>query len=394
MKSDWQIKKLGELYEITSSKRVFKAEWKDVGVPFYRAREIVKLAQNGFVKNKLYISDEMYNKYVTKYGVPKADDIMVTGVGTLGICYVVKEGDKFYFKDGNIIWLKKQSDINSKYVEYAFKSDLLRKQIDDSVGATVGTFTIIKAKNTLIPVPSVTEQQRIVKILNEVFEKTKKAEDNIKRGLITSDDLFNTSLQHAFDMGNKTTIKFNQVCEINSKLVDPKQKMFQEMLHVGGANIETKSGKLINLKTAKEEKLISGKFVFDDSMILYSKIRPYLMKVARPNFKGLCSADIYPLSPKQDKIDRNYLFYLLLTPNFTEYAIKGSGRAGMPKVNRDHLFNFDTYLPSVKEQRLIANKLDNLSTSMANLKDIYHQKLKSLGELKKSILNKAFSGEL
>src|SRR5271156_4998125 len=144
MKTGWQIKTLGDLFEITSSKRVFEADWKTDGVPFYRAREIVKLANQGYVNNELFISEEMYQKYSGKYGIPVEGDIMVTGVGTLGICYVVQRNDKFYFKDGNIIWLKKKSGIESRFVEYAFQSEYLRSQIDDSVGVTVGTYTIIK----------------------------------------------------------------------------------------------------------------------------------------------------------------------------------------------------------------------------------------------------------
>ena len=87
--NSWQMKTLGNLFEITSSKRVFKEDWKTEGVPFYRAREIVKLAENGFVNNELFISEEMFKEYSEKYGLPKEGDIMVTGVGTLGICYVV-----------------------------------------------------------------------------------------------------------------------------------------------------------------------------------------------------------------------------------------------------------------------------------------------------------------
>src|SRR5438105_12892788 len=134
MRKDWVIRTLGDLFEITSSKRVFESEWKRSGVPFYRAREIVKLASQGFVDNELFISEEMFTEYSAKYGIPAPGDIMVTGVGTLGVCYVVREDDRFYFKDGNIIWLKKKSDMNSRFVEYAFRSDLVRKQIDNSVG--------------------------------------------------------------------------------------------------------------------------------------------------------------------------------------------------------------------------------------------------------------------
>lgn len=75
----------------------------------------------------------------------------------------------------------------------------------------------------------------------------------------------------------------------------------------------------------------------------YSKIRHFLMKVVRPKFKGLCSADIYPLVPIQKYITRDSLFRLLLISDFTEYAINGSARAGMPKVNCESLYPFTTH---------------------------------------------------
>lgn len=150
----WDVKKLGEIFDIGSSKRVFQSEWKYEGVPFYRAREIVKLSQDGYVDNELFISEEMFAEYSEKYGIPQAGDIMVTGVGTLGICYLVKSGDRFYFKDGNIIWLKKKSEVSSEYVYYSFKLPYVRKQIQNgSTGTTVGTYTIVNAKNTRMLFP-------------------------------------------------------------------------------------------------------------------------------------------------------------------------------------------------------------------------------------------------
>jgi type I restriction enzyme S subunit len=128
------------------------------------------------------------------------------------------------------------------------------------------------------------------------------------------------------------------------------------------------TGELIALKSAEEEGLKSGKFLFDEHMILYSKIRPYLMKVARPEFCGLCSADIYPLSPIDGRLDRDFLFHVLLSPAFTDYAIAGSARAGMPKVNRDHLFDFAFSLPALPEQRRIVGILDEAFEAIASAK--------------------------
>jgi type I restriction enzyme S subunit len=183
---------------------------------------------------------------------------------------------------------------------------------------------------------------------------------------------------------------FEEVCEISSKLIDPRNEQYQWLLHVWWANIESITWKLIDLRTAKEEKLISGKFLFDESIVLYSKIRPYLIKVARPDFEGLCSADIYPLSPKKNILHKDFLYYLLISKDFTEYAIKWSARAGMPKVNREHLFAYSFHLPPLSEQSRILAHLDAVRAETDRLETLYTEKLASLDELRKSVLQEAF----
>ena len=186
-------------------------------------------------------------------------------------------------------------------------------------------------------------------------------------------------------------VRLDDVCGIASVLVDPRKAEYQEMIHVGGANIESATGGLGNLMTAREEELKSGKFLFDDTMVLYSKIRPYLMKVARPDFRGLCSADIYPLSPDRSQLDRDYLFYLLLTTEFTDFAIAGSARAGMPKVNRDHLFGFRLSLPPLPEQRRIVGILDEAFGGIATAKANAEKNLQNARALFESHLQSVFT---
>jgi type I restriction enzyme M protein len=161
---EWKKVKLGEVCEIGSSKRVFESEWKTEGVPFYRAREIVKLAHNGYVENELFISEEMFQEYSKKYGSPNEGDLMVTGVGTLGICYLVGKNERFYFKDGNIIWLKKFDEkVSSTFLKHLFEDDFVIDQIKATAsGGTVGTYTITNANNTIIPLPPLAIQKQIV----------------------------------------------------------------------------------------------------------------------------------------------------------------------------------------------------------------------------------------
>ena len=151
---NWVWVKINSCFEVTSSKRVFKDDWKESGIPFYRTRELVILSEKGSVENELFITEEMYEDYSKSYGIPKSGDVLVSGVGTIGIPYVVQPTDKFYFKDGNIIWFIRKNDICSEYVFHLYRSVFMRNQITGfSSGTTVDTYTIINAKKTLIPLP-------------------------------------------------------------------------------------------------------------------------------------------------------------------------------------------------------------------------------------------------
>ncbi len=166
----WVWCRLGDLFEIGSAKRVLKEDWKNNGVPFYRTREIVQLANEGHVDNELFIAEEHYNELIAKYGIPQKNDIMLTAVGTIGVPYVVKESDRFYYKDASVLCLKNTSNINSYFIVYLLNSSLMKSQIyDKSKGTTVDTITIDKATNYVVPLPPLAEQKRIVAKVEEVM---------------------------------------------------------------------------------------------------------------------------------------------------------------------------------------------------------------------------------
>ena len=113
MREGWELKSLSQLFDVKSSRRVHQSDWKSSGIPFYRAREVVKLAKDGFVENDLFISQELYDEFIKDKGAPKAGDIIVSAVGTLGQCYLVKPADKFYFKDASVLWFENLGLTNS-----------------------------------------------------------------------------------------------------------------------------------------------------------------------------------------------------------------------------------------------------------------------------------------
>jgi type I restriction enzyme S subunit len=169
---EWGIKQVDEYFDVGSSKRVLQKDWTNKGVPFYRTRELVSLSKNEPFGSEIYISESLYSELKKKYGVPSEGDFLVSGVGTLGISYQVKESDKFYFKDGNVLWFELKGDLNSSYFKFCFESEHLQNQINAQTSkSTVGTYTIQNAKKTEFwypPKPQ--EQQKIASCLSALDE--------------------------------------------------------------------------------------------------------------------------------------------------------------------------------------------------------------------------------
>ena len=150
---EWEIVALGSKCEITSSKRVFEYEWEEAGIPFLRTRDIANFHSGSELKDKLFISEETYKKKIAVSGEIKKGDLLVTGVGTIGLPFIIDTDKKIYFKDGNIIWIKKNKNIDTKFLFFMFLSGNIKIQINNACGfTTVGTFTIQNAKKLKIPV--------------------------------------------------------------------------------------------------------------------------------------------------------------------------------------------------------------------------------------------------
>ena len=116
----WDWAHLEQIGTVGSSRRVTKSDWTKEGVPFYRAREVVKLSKNGFVENDLFISTELYEELASSGQVPEAGDVLLTGVGTIGVPYEVKKQDHFYFKDASVLIFKNEYKLDPSYLYLFF----------------------------------------------------------------------------------------------------------------------------------------------------------------------------------------------------------------------------------------------------------------------------------
>lgn len=173
LKSNWKEYSFKDFCDITSSKRIFYREYVKSGIPFYRSKEIIAKSNGKELNDCLYISKDRFEEIKNKYGIPINGDILITAVGTYGIPYLINEDGDFYFKDGNLIWLKNIKDVaDSNFLFYWFKSEEAKNKVEGIIiGSVQKALTIDAMKNIKINLPPLAEQKRIASILSALDDK-------------------------------------------------------------------------------------------------------------------------------------------------------------------------------------------------------------------------------
>lgn len=185
-------------------------------------------------------------------------------------------------------------------------------------------------------------------------------------------------------------VPLGEVCDVVSGQVNPTLPEYRDLPHVNGQNIESGTGRLLDVNTAAEDGMTSGKYLFAPGDVLYSKLRPYLRKVALVDFQGVCSADMYPLRPHRDVMDPEFFTWLLLSDDFTKYADEESRRARMPKLNRDQLFGWHAPLPPLAEQKRIAGILKEQLAAVERTRSAAEAQLEAAKALPAAYLRSRF----
>ena len=164
----WQTVSLGDVCTISSSKRIFAKEYQTEGIPFYRGKEVIEKHNGNSVSTELFISIERYEEIKSKFPVPKKGDILLTSVGTLGVPWLVDE-EKFYFKDGNLTWLRCNAEILSEYLYLWLNAAEAQNQIDAKcIGSTQKALTIETLNKFQITLPSLEVQEKIVSAVKPI----------------------------------------------------------------------------------------------------------------------------------------------------------------------------------------------------------------------------------
>lgn len=394
-----QMVTLGDLFQIGSSKRVLKSQWTTEGVPFYRGREITRLAAEGFVDNELFISEEHFSELAAKSGVPQAGDIVITAIGTIGNAHVVRESDRFYFKDASVLWMKRTSDVSSEFINLWLQSPLFFDQLDKGNGATVDTLPIQKLQSLRVSIPPLPEQHRIVALLDEAFDGIATAKANAEKNLQNARALFESHLKAVFtERGEGWELK--TLAEVATTFGRGKSRHRpRNALHLyGGEYPFVQTGDIRNadhvineyLQTYSEAGLAQSKLWPKGTICI--TIAANIAETAILGFDSCFPDSVIGIVANPMQADVDFIEYLLQSFKARIQSMgKGSAQAN---INLGTFENERFPFPSVTVQKQLVAKLDVLWEETQRLESLYQRKLAALDELKKSLLNQAFSGAL
>jgi type I restriction enzyme S subunit len=187
------------------------------------------------------------------------------------------------------------------WMRYVCRSPRLWAEMKNRVSGTVQRRKRLNPEQLLqiqFPIPPREVQARVVRVLDAVDGQIIVL--GVEAGALTRvHDATRESL-----LEDAPLVPLSDVCELTARLVDPRLEEYTDLIHVGVEAITKGTGEIVGARTAREDELISGKYLFGKSDVIYSKIRPALRKVAVPGFSGLCSADAYPLTPKMASLRR------------------------------------------------------------------------------------------
>ena len=395
MKQGWEIKKLLDVVDFQRGLTYSKNDEVDFSENMVLRSNNVDLKTNKldfteirYINPKIVIPE---NKKVTKGSL-----IICTANGSkshLGKVALIDDDYNYAF-GGFMGLIKPKANLNSDFLFHLLTSEAYKKFIGAlSDGANINNLKFGDLGEFEIPLPPLQEQQRIVAILDEAFAAIAKAKDNAEQNLKNSKELFESYLQGVFENGNWEEKTLGEVCEFTQgiqrdvKLQSENQKDNQvRFLRI----VDFTQGNVLPryIDNPGDKYILNSN---DVSLVRYGASTGFVCR----GLDGALANNLFRVIPKSSKeISHDFLFVYLTASVFQNVIKESMNGAAMPAISFGLIKDIPFPIISIKEQQTIVTKLDALSAETKKLESIYNQKINDLEELKKSVLQKAFSGEL
>lgn len=191
----WEVIRLEDLCDITSSKRIYANEYVDSGIPFFRGKEITEKSKGNSISVELFINQSRYDDLKRKFGVPPKGDLLLTAVGTIGNIWEVDTDEPFYFKDGNVLWLHSKEKVNSTYFKHLLSVLIDARKREMANGCAYSALTIVNLKEMPTNLVPLDLQYEFAKKI-EAIEKQK---EFVKQSIVETETLFNSRMDYWFN---------------------------------------------------------------------------------------------------------------------------------------------------------------------------------------------------
>ena len=394
----WSKKRLVEITEKIGSgatPRGGQEAYKESGISLFRSLNVY---DGIFKKKNLAFIDEDQASKLSNVVVREGDVLLnITGASVARCCVAPSEFLPARVNQHVAIIRPKLDYIDSNFLAYLLASKQYKDALlntGEKAGSTRQALTKVQLENFEITIPRLPEQNRIVAILDEAFERIDRTIANTKKNLTNARELFESYLNAIFIQKGDGWVesKLGDVCKFQGGSQPPKSVF----------SIDKKEGyiRLIQIRDYKSDKYIvyipkekAKRFCKPDDVMI-GRYGPPLFQILR-GLEGAYNVALMKAIPTEDFVSKDFLFYFLKNRNILNYIINSSSRtAGQTGLNKATIEPYPIAFPTLEKQAIIVAQLQELKAETQRLEAIYQQKLAALNELKQTILQKAFAGEL
>lgn len=388
---DWKWVKLSDITEITSSRRIFQDEYVNEGIPFFRTKEIKELNEGKEISVELFITREKYNDIKSKNEIPQIGDILLSAVGTIGVSYIIKDNKPFYFKDGNLVWIRKLSGVIPKFLHFNFSHFIRFKQNIVTSGSAYNALTIIKLKAFEIPLPPKPTQQAIVSKIEELFSELDKGIESLHTAQQQLKTYRQSMLKWAFEGTEKKTI--GELFDFIGGGTPSKQQPSYWIGDIPWASVKDIKGDFLNdtKDRISEEGLkdSASNIANPNDVILITRISPG--KTIITNIKTAINQDLKIVKPKF-KTTAKFVYYVFKA--IERECVKKSSGTTVLGINLTNLKEIEVPNLDIEKQNEIVQAIESRLSVADKMEESITQSLQQAEALRQSILKKAFEGKL
>jgi type I restriction enzyme S subunit len=382
------MKTLNDICHVITCGVAKRPTYVDEGIPFLSSKNV---KANRFILDDYnHISYEEY-KALTKSNKPEKGDILYTRVGSFGEAAIVDFDFEFAVFVSLTLIKPKLDIVNNKYLMYFLNSPEVKSLADRSTsGIGVQNLNVNVVRKFPILLPPLPQQQKIANILDAADALRQKDKallakyDELTQALFL--DMFGDPVSNPKGWEK---VELKKICSFKKKNIKPEDITAGEN-YVALDSVEKVTGNITTIYNVEKGELKSNKFWFDNSYILYGKLRPYLNKVALPEFEGVCSTDIIPIQPIKNRSNRLFITSILRHKSFVSFADERSSGANLPRISPTQVEKYLTINPPLIIQNQFAERVQVIEQQKA----IAQKSLEKSEALFNSLLQKAFKGEL